>query len=68
MIIGAINFASTFPGLWAVEKLGRRQTLLIGSVIMFIGQVVAGAISTAYPGDETVGKVLIFFSAVFIFG
>ncbi|KAK4047669.1 hypothetical protein OIO90_006098 [Microbotryomycetes sp. JL221] len=68
VIISAINFISTLPGLYAVEKLGRRQTLLIGSLLMFIGQVVAGAISTAYPGDETVGKVLIFFSAVFIFG
>ncbi|KAK4046458.1 hypothetical protein OIV83_006050 [Microbotryomycetes sp. JL201] len=68
VIIAAINFGSTFPGLYAVEKFGRRKTLLSGSLLMFIGQIVAGAISTAYPGNEAVGKVLIFFSAVFIFG
>lgn len=68
VILGAVNVGSTFPGLLAVEKLGRRQTLFIGSAIMFTGQVVTGALATAYPQDETVGKVLITFSCLFIFG
>lgn len=48
--------------------LGRRQTLFIGSFIMFTGQVVAGALGTAYPDGEVAGKILITFSCIFIFG
>ncbi|KAK4701423.1 MFS transporter, SP family, sugar:H+ symporter, partial [Phenoliferia sp. Uapishka_3] len=68
VILSAVNVASTFPGLWAVENLGRRNTLFIGSIIMFIGQVVAGALGTAYPDGEVAGKILIAFSCIFIFG
>ncbi|KAL8291985.1 hypothetical protein RQP46_001451 [Phenoliferia psychrophenolica] len=68
VILSAVNVLSTFPGLWAVENLGRRKTLFIGSAIMFVGQVVAGALGTAYPDGEIAGKILITFSCVFIFG
>ncbi|ORY88508.1 and other transporter-domain-containing protein [Leucosporidium creatinivorum] len=68
VILGAVNVISTFPGLLAVEKLGRRQTLFIGSFIMFTGQVVAGALGTAYPDGEVAGKILITFSCIYIFG
>lgn len=68
VVLGAVNVVSTFPGLLAVEMLGRRQTLLIGSCIMFTGQVVAGALGTAYPDGEVAGKILITFSCIFIFG
>ncbi|KAI5478431.1 hypothetical protein MNV49_005072 [Pseudohyphozyma bogoriensis] len=68
VIIAAVNVVSTFPGLWAVENLGRRKTLIIGSAIMFVGQVVAGALGTAYPDGAVAGKILITFSCVFVFG
>ena len=33
---GVINFASTFVGIYAIERLGRRLCLLTGSVAMSI--------------------------------
>ena len=66
VILGAVNVGSTLPGLWAVEKLGRRQTLFIGSAIMFTGQIVVGALGTAYPQGEVAGKIIIAFSCIFI--
>jgi len=54
--------------MWAVDHLGRRKTLFIGSGIMFTGQVVAGALGTADPDGQTSGKILIAFSCIFIFG
>ncbi|KAM0751864.1 general substrate transporter [Meredithblackwellia eburnea MCA 4105] len=68
VVLSAVNVISTFPGLWAVENLGRRKTLFIGSGIMFVGQVVAGSLGTAYPDGAVAGKVLIAFSCFFIFG
>lgn len=53
VILSAVNVLSTFPGLWAVENLGRRKTLFIGAAIMFVGQVVAGALGTACTSDAT---------------
>ncbi|KAK4702063.1 MFS transporter, SP family, sugar:H+ symporter, partial [Phenoliferia sp. Uapishka_3] len=68
VVLSAVNVLSTFPGLWAVENLGRRKTLFIGAAIMFTGQVVAGALGTAYPDGQVAGKILITFSCIFIFG
>ncbi|KAL8276099.1 hypothetical protein RQP46_011481 [Phenoliferia psychrophenolica] len=68
VILSAVNVICTFPGLWAVENLGRRKTLFIGSTIMFIGQIVAGALGTAYPDGKVAGKILIAFSCIFIAG
>ncbi|KAI5951468.1 HXT5 [Candida jiufengensis] len=36
MILGAVNFLSTFVNIWAIERFGRRQCLLIGSCGMFV--------------------------------
>lgn len=47
VILSAVNVITTFPGLWAVEHLGRRKSLFIGSAIMFVGQIVAGSLGTA---------------------
>jgi sugar porter (SP) family MFS transporter len=29
-----VNFISTFPGMWGIEKLGRKTLLVIGSIMM----------------------------------
>lgn len=29
-----VNFVSTFPGMWGIEKLGRKTLLVIGSIMM----------------------------------
>ncbi len=47
LILSGINVIGTFPGLFAVDKMGRRTVLFIGSAIMFSGQVIAGSVNTA---------------------
>lgn len=68
IILSAVNLVMTFPGMWIVYKFGRREVLLVGAIVMFIGQIVTGAIGTALPGQETSGKVLIAFSCIFVAG
>jgi len=36
MILGGINFGTTFFGLYVVEKFGRRKSLIIGGLWMFV--------------------------------
>jgi len=31
-----VNFISTFPGMWGIEKLGRKTLLVVGSLMMMI--------------------------------
>lgn len=47
IILGAVNFVSTFANIWAIERLGRRLTLLIGSVCMTICLVIYSALGSA---------------------
>lgn len=47
LILSGVNVIGTFPGLFAVDKMGRRAVLFIGSAIMFSGQIIAGAVNTA---------------------
>lgn len=35
VILGAINFATTFGGLYVVENFGRRKSLIVGGACMF---------------------------------
>ena len=36
IILGAVNFGTTFVGLYTVEKCGRRICLMVGAIEMFI--------------------------------
>lgn len=75
IILGIVNFSSTFVGIISIEKLGRRVCLLTGSVtcsICFIIYSVLGSVSLypeGYDGptDKPTGNALIFISCLFIF-
>ncbi|KAK6204392.1 general substrate transporter [Scheffersomyces amazonensis] len=72
IILGTVNFISTFPGIWAVEKLGRRITLLIGSIgmgscLLVYSSLGALKLYTSEGPDKTTGNVMIFFTCVYIF-
>jgi MFS family permease len=62
MITSAINVASTVPGMYAIDKWGRRGLLLWGAIGMCISQLVVaicGTISTGQHGNgETFVKSL----------
>ncbi|KAL2823858.1 general substrate transporter [Aspergillus pseudoustus] len=36
VILGAVNFGTTFGGLYIVENYGRRKSLITGAILMFI--------------------------------
>jgi len=41
-----VNFISTFPGMWGIEKLGRKTLLVVGSLMMMIFHISTWACST----------------------
>ena len=75
IILGVINFASTFVGIYAIERLGRRLCLLTGSVAMSICFLIYSLIGTQHlyidkPGGASRkpdGDAMIFITALYVF-
>jgi hypothetical protein len=67
-ITPSVNVASTFPGLYLVEKEGRRNLLLFGAVGMAVCQFIVAITGTVAGIDnQSAQKVLIAFVCVYIF-
>ncbi|KAJ6134633.1 hypothetical protein N7523_000955 [Penicillium sp. IBT 18751x] len=66
LITNIINVVSTFPGLYMVEKWGRRPLLLFGAVGMCVSQLIVAIVGTA-ASSTVANKVLIAFVCVYIF-
>ncbi|GJN80187.1 hexose transporter hxt1 [Purpureocillium lilacinum] len=70
IILGAVNVAMTFYGLYVVEKYGRRWPLFIGALWQAVWLLVFATIGTAKPpGTETnkeSGIVMIVSACMFI--
>lgn len=66
MITNVVNVCSTFPGLYLVEKWGRRPLLLFGAVGMFVCQYIVAIVGTA-ASSTVANKVLIAFVCFYIF-
>ena len=67
LITNIVNVVSTFPGLYLVEKWGRRPLLMFGAIGMFVCQYIV-AIVGLRVGSSTVGnQVLIAFVCIYIF-
>ena len=67
VITNVVNVGSTFPGLYLVEKWGRRPLLLFGAVGMFTCQFIIASVGTALPGSQVANKVLIAFVCFYIY-
>ncbi|ANB14571.1 hexose transporter HXT6 [Sugiyamaella lignohabitans] len=75
IIFGAVNFGSTFFGLYFVERFGRRNVLLYGAAGMFIFFVIYASMGAKalYPNGSDndanvqVGKAMIFVTCGYIF-
>lgn len=70
ILLSSVNFASTFGGIYLVEKLGRKSCLLLGSAGMFVCMTVyasIGSFALRVGGDNVVpGAVMIAFTCVYI--
>ena len=68
LILGTINVAMTFFGLYVVEKFGRRVPLIIGAIWQAAWLAVFAAMGTAVnpEGSTTSGIVMIVAAAMFI--
>lgn len=66
LITSIINVLSTFPGLYLVEKWGRRPLLLFGAIGMFVCQYIVAIVGTT-SGSVVANKVLIAFVCIYIF-
>ncbi|KAI0389491.1 high-affinity glucose transporter RGT2 [Xylariaceae sp. FL0594] len=60
VITSVINVVSTLPGLYAVDKFGRRPLLLWGAVGMCVGQLIVAVLGTTTTGQDALGNVIVF--------
>ncbi|KAI1751366.1 high-affinity glucose transporter RGT2 [Xylaria castorea] len=77
VITSVINVVSTLPGLYAVDKFGRRPLLFWGAIGMAIGQFVVALLGTLTIGQDSHGNTIVYneaaqkasiaFVAIFIF-
>jgi MFS family permease len=74
MILGGVNFGMTFPGLYIVEKFGRRPALIAGALWMFMCFLVFASLGHFALDDgngnsnQGVGYAMITFACLFIAG
>ncbi|KAK4151366.1 high-affinity glucose transporter RGT2 [Chaetomidium leptoderma] len=59
MITSAINVASTVPGMYAVDKWGRRPLLLFGAIGMCVSQLVVAVCGTVSAGQHANGEIYV---------
>lgn len=68
VITNAVNVASTFPGLYLVEKMGRRNLLLMGAIGMCVCQFIVASVGTGRPEGELASqRAAIAFVCIYIF-
>ncbi|KAG9896822.1 putative transporter, partial [Aureobasidium melanogenum] len=68
VITNVINVVSTFPGLWAIDRFGRRPVLLVGALGMGISQYIVAAAGVATsPTDYTSACAQFAFICIYIF-
>lgn len=69
MILGVVNIVCTFPGLWFIERFGRRKPLIYGGLWQCAWLIVFGAVgSERDPNEKSIGAVLIVSACMFIAG
>jgi MFS transporter, SP family, sugar:H+ symporter len=67
VITSLVNICSTVPGLFLVEKWGRRPLLMFGAVGMSVCQLIVASVGTALPNQESANQALIAFVCIYIF-
>ncbi|QPG75217.1 hypothetical protein FOA43_002567 [Brettanomyces nanus] len=75
IILGLVNFVSTFGSLYVIDHLGRRKSLILGSAGMLVCLIVYSSlgVKSLYPEEygvdpnSTVGDLMILFCCLYIF-
>lgn len=77
IILGVVNFASTFVGIYIIDRFGRRKCLLTGSACMFVCFIiyaVLGSVHLYKNGYDDLtntykptGNAMIFITCLYIF-
>ncbi|KAL1999756.1 hypothetical protein VTN02DRAFT_4073 [Thermoascus thermophilus] len=74
MILGGVNFGTTFGGLYVIEHFGRRKSLITGAVWMFVCFMVYASVGhfslniNDPPATPGAGKAMVVFACLFITG
>ncbi|CAI0643055.1 unnamed protein product [Colletotrichum noveboracense] len=59
MITSSINVASTIPGMYAVDRWGRRPLLLWGAIGMCISQFLVAMLGTLTTSQDDAGNIIV---------
>ena len=59
LITNCVNTASTFPGLWAIEKWGRRPVLFWGAIGMCVSQFLVAILGTTTTSQDAAGNIIV---------
>jgi len=59
MITSAINVSSTIPGMYAIDKWGRRPLLLWGAIGMCVSQLIVAISGTLSTGQHDNGEIFV---------
>lgn len=59
MITSAINVASTIPGMYAIDKWGRRPLLFWGAIGMCVSQLIVAVCGTLSTGQHDNGEIFV---------
>ncbi|KAJ5202478.1 hypothetical protein N7449_004557 [Penicillium cf. viridicatum] len=59
LITNCVNVVSTIPGLYAIDKWGRRPVLLLGAVGMCISQLLVAVLGTTTTGQDAAGNIIV---------
>ncbi|KAJ5490872.1 High-affinity fructose transporter ght6 [Penicillium diatomitis] len=74
MILGGVNFGTTFLGLYLIEHFGRRRSLIAGALWMFVCFMIFASVGHFSLDREnpqntkTAGVVMVVFACLFILG
>jgi len=74
MILGAVNFGTTFLGLYLIENYGRRRSLIAGALWMFVAFMIFASVGHFLldrndpTRTKTAGVVMVVFACLFILG
>ncbi|PYI20573.1 general substrate transporter [Aspergillus japonicus CBS 114.51] len=74
MILGGVNFGTTFLGLYLIENYGRRRSLIAGALWMFVCFMIFASVGHFEldrqdpESTHTAGVVMVVFACLFILG